>query len=352
MDTPIASPCRPSVTLVLPNYNHGRYLPESLGSIAAQTLSPDRVLIIDDASTDDSLAVIAGFTADHPRWELIRHDKNKGVVPGQNEAIRVVDTDWIGFLGADDALHPTYLERTLAQAARFPDAGLVCSCSEIIGTSVARALRPMILPERRSAFLSPADVRSILRKGDNYFSGNVSLYRRNAVEALGGFDENLGSFADAFLARQLALTFGASFVAEILGYWRIHGHNYSMTTATDAGALSEKLAQIRVMITRSELFPAGYADLFERRTRFGAARVVISAGADASVTADRAAALLGFGKAERRWLKLLLALGHFGRFAALAWATLRTRPMSLARLLGQIPERRAIMAARAAYRPA
>jgi len=343
---------RPSVTIVVPNYNHARYLPESLGSIAAQTCAPDRVLIIDDASTDDSLAVISRFIADHPTWELIGHDKNQGVVRGQNEAIHAVDTDWIGFLGADDALHPTYLDKTLAQAARFPDVGLICACSEIIGSSDARALRPMMLPERRSALLGPADVRTILRTGDNYFSGNVSLYRRSAIEALGGFDEKLGSFSDAFLARQLALTFGVFFVAEILGYWRIHGHNYSTTTATDAKALSERLAEIRALIGRSELFPPGYADLFERRTRFGAARIVISADAASSAKADRAAALLDLGKAERQWLKLLLGFGNVGQIAALAWATLRNRPMSLPRLLGQFHQRRAIIAARAAYRPA
>jgi len=347
-----SSNSKPSVTVVVPNYNHARYLPESLGSIAAQIRAPDRILVIDDASTDDSVAVISRFISGRPTWKLIQLARNRGVVAVQNEALRAADTDWIGFLGADDALHPAYLERTLAEAARFPDAGLICACSEIIGSSDARTLRPMMLPERRSALLSPADVRNILRTGDNYFSGNVSLYRRSAIEALGGFDEKLGSFSDAFLARQLALTFGAFFIADILGYWRIHGHNYSMTTATDPEALSEKLAEIRALIGRSELFPRGYADLFERRTRFGAARIVISGDATSSAKANRAAALLDVGESERRWLKLLLGLGDFGQIAALAWATLRTHPMSLLRLLGQFQLRRAIIAARAAYRPA
>jgi glycosyltransferase involved in cell wall biosynthesis len=352
MDKQIASTNRPRVTLVVPNYNHARYLPESLGSIAAQTHAPDRVLIIDDASTDDSLAIISRFIADRPGWELIRHDKNKGVVAGQNEAIGLVDTDWIGFLGADDALHPTFIERTLTQAADFPDAGLVCACTEIIGTRRARALRPIILPQRRSAFLSPDDVRKALRVGDNYFSGTVSLYRRSALAALGGFDEKLGSFADSILARQLALTFGVFFVAEILGYWRIHGYNYSVTASTDPKLLSDRLRQIRPLIAESTLYPQGYEDVFERRTRFGAARIVITTAMEPSARADRAAALLGFGAVERWWLGLLLSFGRLGRPAALAWATLRTRPMSFARLLSQWPRRRAIVAARAAYRRA
>jgi GT2 family glycosyltransferase len=350
MDIRTASPLRPNVTLVVPNYNHARYLPESLGSIATQTRAPDRVLIIDDASTDNSLAVISRFIDDHPSWELIRHDKNQGVVRGQNEALAIADTGWIGFLGADDALHPTYLEKALAQAARFPDVGLIFACCEVIGPSGGRMLRPMMLPAPTSTALQPADVQEILLAGDNYFSGTVSLYRRTAIQALGGFDESLGSFSDAFLARKLALTFGCFFLADILGYWRIHGQNYSMTSATDPVALSARVAEIRALIAHSDLFPPGFDTLFERRTRFGAVRTVLSGETPISTKAARAAALLDAGDGERRLLQLLLGLGRFGDVAALAWVTLRTRPMSIPRLLGQAGARRAIIAATAAYR--
>jgi glycosyltransferase involved in cell wall biosynthesis len=345
-------PGRPSVTIVVPNYNHARYLPESLGSIAAQTQAPDRILVIDDASTDDSVAVISRFITDRPTWKLIQLERNRGVVAVQNEAIRAADTDWIGFLGADDALHPAYLEKALDQAARFPEAGLICGCCEIIGTTETRALRPMMLPAPASGFLRPDDVRRILLAGDNYFSGTVSLYRRSAIQALGGFDETLGSFSDAFLARQLALTFGFFFVAEILGYWRIHGQNYSTTTVTDPTALSAQVARIQGLIRHSDLFPSGYAELFDRRTRFGATRLVMSAATTPTAKAERAAALLKLGHTERRCMGLLLSLGGLGQLAALAWATLRNRPMSLLRLARQIGRRRAIIAARAAYQPA
>jgi glycosyltransferase involved in cell wall biosynthesis len=340
----------PRVTIVVPNFNHARYLPESLGSIAAQTRAPDRVLIIDDASTDESLSVISRLAAGRRGWELIQHHENKGVVAGQNEALRQTDTDWIGFLGADDALHPTYIEKSLTEAAGFPYAGFICGCTELIGSRTTRALRPIMLPARWSGFLKPDDVRKALLVGDNYFSGTVSLYRRSALIELGGFKEELGSFADAFLARQLALTFGMYFIAEILGYWRIHGQNYSMRTSTDPKLLTASVRQIRDLIADDKLFPDGYDDAFERRTRFGAARIVFSAEADASAKAERAAALLGAGAIERWWLRTMLSLGGLGQPASLAWAALRTRPMSLARLLRQWPRRHAIIAAQAAYR--
>jgi len=349
----IAPPGSPTVTLVVPNFNHAHYLPESLGSIANQTRAPDRVIIIDDCSTDESIAVISRFLADRPTWQLIRHQTNQGVVRGQNEALAAAETDWIGFLGADDALHPTYLEKAMAQAARFPEAGFVFACCEIIGPngpSEKRRLRPMMLPAWGSTMLTPADVRRILRFGDNYFSGTTSLYRCGALRALGGFDVKLGSFSDAFLARRLALTFGCYFVADALGYWRIHGQNYSTATATDPASLNAKLADIGALIAGSDLFPRGYDALFARRNRFGAVRMVLDGASEPSAKAGRATALLGGNAFDRSLLQLLLSLGVVGRVAALAWITLRTRPMSLTRLLAQGGVRRTIVSASSAYR--
>jgi len=348
-----AVPGSPTVTLVVPNFNHAHYLPESLGSIVSQTRAPDRVIIIDDCSTDESIAVISRFLADRPSWRLIRHETNKGVVRGQNEALAAAETEWVGFLGADDALHPTYLERVMAQAARVPEAGLVFACCEIIGPEGRlgkRMLRPMMLPASASTFLNPADVQQILRVGDNYFSGTTSLYRRGALQALGGFDVKLGSFSDAFLARRLALTYGSYFIADALGYWRIHGHNYSTATATDPVVLGARLAEIGTLIAESDLFPAGYDALFARRNRFGAARMILGGDTPPAAKAARTSALLAGNAFDTRLLEVLLSFGAGGRLAALAWITLRARPMSLTRLLGQTGARRAILSATSGYR--
>jgi hypothetical protein len=228
---------------------------------------------------------------------------------------------------------------------------LICACCEIIGPSQGRMLRPMMLPAEASTMMAPADARRILLRGDNYFSGTVSLYRCAALRALGGFDVKLGSFSDAFLARRLALTYGFHFLADILGYWRIHGQNYSTATATDPVKLAERLADVDAAIAGSDLFPPGYRRLFERRTRFGAARMVLGGAMPAPARAAHAASLLGIGTIEARLLQLLLSLGRVGPLAALAWMMLRTRPMSLTRLLGQLGTRRAIIGATPARRP-
>jgi glycosyltransferase involved in cell wall biosynthesis len=344
---------RPTVTVVVPNFDHARYLPQSLESIAAQTHSPDRVLIIDDASTDNSVNIISRFLSDHPNWRLIRHSARQGVIFGLNEGVLETDTEWITFLGADDVLHPSYLAETLKQAALSPNAGLICSCCEVIGASETRILRPIILPKLTSGMIGPVEFRDMLQTADNYFWGTVTLYRRDAIQFRGGFDPTLGAFTDSFLARQLALQFGFSFIPEVLGYWRIHDQSYSVITSTSTQAIFQKLQRIRAVITADPgLFPDHYDEIFDRRTRFASARLVMMAKLSSREDqVHRVAALLESHTLERLWLTILLSLGRLGHVGALAWLTLRLRPMSIWKLFRQVSIRRAILASSGSYVP-
>jgi GT2 family glycosyltransferase len=348
------SPMRPSVTVVVPNYNHAAYLDQCLDSIGAQSRQPDRVIIVDDASTDDSLRVIDRFIRQNPTWQLIRNDVNSGVVYGQNVALAATDTGWISYLGADDVLHPRYIEQVVALAESSPSAGLICACAEQFGSATMRAMRPIVLPALQQAFVSPDRFRALLEKADNFFLGTVSTYRCDAVRELDGFDRELGAFSDAMLARRLAVRHGFSFIPRVLGFWRMHGENYSTTTSMDAAAVGEKLARVHRVLADEPpgLFPAGYAATLDRRQRFGGARLLVHGRAmPAALRARKIAALMQAGAGETWWLGALLSGGRLGAVLALAWLTLRLRPTSLPMLLSQSRARRAIVADDAGFRP-
>jgi glycosyltransferase involved in cell wall biosynthesis len=337
---------RATVAIVVPNYNHARFLPESLGSIAGQSRAPDEVLIIDDCSTDDSCAVIESFLSRHPNWRLIRHTDRQGVVQRQNEALSEVRSDWITFLGADDLLDRDFLVRATDLAARHPAAGLVCGCVEVFGASLKRSLRPPILPRTTPGFVTPGDFRRLLGFGDNYFLGTGSLYRRAAVLDLGGFDRDLGSISDSFVSRQLAGRLGFGFVPEVFGFWRIHGQNYSVSTVTDPQRLEDGLRSVHRALGKepAETFPADYRSLLSRRIRFGGIRLIaLDRSGPAAARASRIAALLSGGALERQLLTLFLKAGVPGSILALAWASMRLRPFSLTRLLRHSLVRRAIV---------
>ena len=339
---------RQTVAIVVPNYNHAAYLPHSLASIAAQTRAPDQVLIIDDASTDNSLDVIGEFISRHPSWKLIKHGERLGVFAGQNEALNSLQTDWISFLGADDMLHPTYLEKGMRGAAEPGTPDLICGCIKIIGDVGRSNLRPILLPSLQPRYIPPDEVRRLLEIGDNYFAGVVMLYRRQAVLDSGGFDKTLESLSDGVLMRQLAIRSGFYFVPEILGYWRLIGTNYSTTRVTRPEQIEPLLARMRQAISseRHGTFPARYDEILDQRIRFGGVRLLATnRQLSAAERADRIAALLHLAPWQRAILQTLLSMGYLGSICALAWLTLRTPPMSLTRFLGQWRARRAIIAA-------
>jgi len=337
-----------SIAVVVPNYNHGRFLTASLSSIAEQTRQPDEVLIIDDGSRDDSVAVINRFLDDHPTWRLIRHSERRGVVKRLNEGLANVRSSWITLLGADDLLSPEYLARAGQMAALHPSVGFICGCVEIFGQSRRRKLRPPILPRVTGGYVSPKEFRDLLRIGDNFFIGTATMYRRTAAVDLGGFDEQLGSICDGFAARQLAARHGFGFIPEIFGYWRMHGENYSVATATNPQVFETGIKSVQAALTREPagMFPANYGDLLDRRLRFGGIRLIVL---DRKVPAGRraalSAALLHAGSFERSMLAILMTAGFPGSMVALAWLVIRLRPLSLPRLLGHMRVRHAILAA-------
>ena len=336
------------LAIVMPNRNHARFLDRSLGSIANQTRPADEVIIIDDASEDDSLALIDSHVARHASWRRIRHAERMGVVATLNQGLMESNADAICFLGADDWLAPRFLERVGSQFERHPGVGFVASCVGVCEGERLGGIRPAILPARRTSLITPEAFRILLGRADNFFPATALAYRACALRELGGFDESLGSMADSFVLRQLALRWGFVFVPHVLGRWYLQGSNESILANLDPVAMDRRIARGRAIIEREPegVFSAGFADVFERRTRFHAARVALDQhGLSAASRAEIVASLTGLDTRGRARLEAWLRLGRLGELAALTLLTLRMRPMhigvlvaeGLRRAMGRVP---------------
>src|SRR5262245_31118099 len=91
-----------SISVVLPNYNHARFLPRSLTCLLRQTRPADEVIVIDDGSTDDSLAVIGEFARREPRVRVLRNEKNSGVVATLNRGLAEARGELVFLASSDD----------------------------------------------------------------------------------------------------------------------------------------------------------------------------------------------------------------------------------------------------------
>ena len=129
-----------SVSVVIPTYNSGQYLPEALESVLAQTVPPLEIIVVDDGSTDD--------TADrlHPYLNLITYkfQTNSGVSAARNAGLQLAKGDYVAFLDADDVWHPRKLEFQMGILTSHPDLGLLGTGIVDWPESAYRSSRPVL----------------------------------------------------------------------------------------------------------------------------------------------------------------------------------------------------------------
>ena len=99
------------VSIIMPNYNSGKYISESIESVLAQTYENWELIVVDDCSSDDSIEVIKSYS--DPRIKLIQNEKNSGAAISRNNAIAVASGEFIAFLDSDDLWTTDKLQRHL-----------------------------------------------------------------------------------------------------------------------------------------------------------------------------------------------------------------------------------------------
>ena len=100
------------VSIIMPSYNTGRYLAETVESVLAQTYQNWELIIVDDCSTDDTETVAAKYLQDS-RISFFRNEKNSGAAVSRNRALQAAKGKWIAFLDSDDLWHPRKLEKQI-----------------------------------------------------------------------------------------------------------------------------------------------------------------------------------------------------------------------------------------------
>jgi glycosyltransferase involved in cell wall biosynthesis len=226
MIQPPVRPRTPTLSVVVPNYNHGRYLKTALDAHLKQREAPLEVIVVDDASTDDSCAIVEDVAARHSSVRLIRLRRNGGVNAAMNTGLRHARGDFVCFSAADDLVSDDFAEHSLAILAEHPSAGVCFSDpAEMLADSGVVQPLPLYLRDRPS-LIPPADLERLLKHSWFSFPGHAVLYRRDALLALGGFDEPLRWYADWFATCVLAFRHGACYVPEVLAVFRVSPDSY------------------------------------------------------------------------------------------------------------------------------
>jgi glycosyltransferase involved in cell wall biosynthesis len=248
---------RPSVSIVLVNYNHGRFLGEALTALCAGLESDDEILAFDDASTDHSVAVYQEFAARVPQLHLRLKERNQGVIASMNEGLHAVRHDYVYFAASDDRVTPDFLPKMRDLLAAYPSAGLAsCRCRLIDENGGDLGLMQTPKVRNLAGFLDRTDVAQALLKDDNWLIGSSTIYRRKPLLDAGGFLPDLSSFSDGFASRVVALRHGSCFSPDALTTWRRLPEGYSSAEAAN----QERM--VRICDTAVELMSTTYKDCF------------------------------------------------------------------------------------------
>jgi len=253
-----------TVTVVIPCHDYARYLPAAVGSALSQAGVRVDVVVVDDASTDDSLAVAGRLAAADPRVAVLAHPRNRGPVATFNDGLARATGEFLVRLDADDLLTPGSLARSVAVARAYPSVGLVYGhpvhfAGEPPRTARTRARRWTVWPGRRWLADRCAD-------GYNVITSPEVLMRGSVVAAVGG-QRPLAHAHDMEMWLRLAAHADVAHVGGADQAWhREHAASLSAREVDDATDFRERVAAF------AELAAAGTAGLPERDALAAAAR--------------------------------------------------------------------------------
>ena len=169
----------PRVSLIIPTYNHGRFVAQAVESALAQTYGDLQVIVVDDGSTDHTQAILAGYGT---RIHAVTQ-KNRGVSAARNAGLLAAQGDYFVFLDADDLLPANKLALQVPLLKARPDWGLVYSGYQHVDENGTRILHES-RPNRQGYVL-----KDLLRR-TLFFPLGAALVRRECLDRVGLFDES------------------------------------------------------------------------------------------------------------------------------------------------------------------
>jgi glycosyltransferase involved in cell wall biosynthesis len=248
-----------TLSIVIPVYNGAGFIAKTVTACLQQTYWQAEVLVVNDGSSDSTLAELAQF------GDAIRiiNIPNGGVSNARNVGVEASSGDYIAFLDADDLWYPHKLERQMAAMLAYPDIGFSCSnyVSQYVSGKITRHFdqfseEPLIVLDQ------PIDKERALRALIKFnFVGTSSnvIVRRSLLSQVGGFDTTLRQAEDYDLWLRFTLYTRFLLISDVLLIKVIHGTNLTgnvLETWQSHEKVLVKLYQSAAIAERPELRPA------------------------------------------------------------------------------------------------
>ncbi|WP_439623757.1 glycosyltransferase family A protein [Shinella sp.] len=212
--------------IAIPNYNYGRFLHECIASVYRQGIEDIRILIIDNASTDDSVAIARYLAARDPRIELCLRPENLGQHASFNTAVDWAQSEYFVILCSDDYLPDGALGRAVAALDRHPEAHLAFGDTLFLTDGSAPPARA-IMPADERVWSGESFLRASCERGRNLIGGPMAVVRTSAQKRAGHFRRDLPHTDDMEMWLRFAAMGAVVEIDHVQSIVRIHGSNQS-----------------------------------------------------------------------------------------------------------------------------
>ncbi|MCH7627406.1 MAG: glycosyltransferase family 2 protein [Proteobacteria bacterium] len=217
-------------SIIMPVLDQERYLAEAIGSVQAQTFDDWELLVVDDGSTDASLAIAQRFARDDPRIRVLRHPDGgrHGAAASRNFAIRQARGRWLAFLDGDDLFLPRHLATHVAAFAAWPQARCIYGATRWLDEASGATRDEDLGPVAGHCHAPPDLVRRIIvnHEGEVPCTNMVTMERAIALE-VGGFEEAFNLFEDQTLWVKVFARHPVGVIADCCAIYRQHPRSTS-----------------------------------------------------------------------------------------------------------------------------
>jgi glycosyltransferase involved in cell wall biosynthesis len=226
-------PDTPLVSVVVPCFNHGRFLGDALASIGSPRTRTE-IVVVDDGSTDSTPDVVAGVQTAN-EFRCVRQE-NAGLAAARNRGLRESRGKYVIFLDADDRLAPGAVDLGISKLEEHPECAFVfgrCRMMNQDGAFIDTVVQPRIVRDH---------YRDLLRRNYIWMPAMV-MFRRDALERFGGFNGDVNAAADYEMYLHIARHHPVHDHGQVVAHYRRHDANMRGNTGR---MLRETLAVMKI----------------------------------------------------------------------------------------------------------
>jgi glycosyltransferase involved in cell wall biosynthesis len=244
----------PKVSVIVPNYNHAPYLRQRIDSILAQTFQDFELILLDDASTDDSRSILSSYSGNPHVSAIHFNEKNSGSTFKQwNKGVRPARGEYIWIAESDDYADPRFLERLVPILDTKPQVVFVnCRSFRTNASGASDGYADWYLadihPDKWTSDFEadgPEECRTYMVQRNTICNASSVLFRSSAYHRAGGADETLKFCGDWKLWAGMALNGRIAHLGEALNYHRVHDASASSRSGQHGQAAAEYLRVVR-----------------------------------------------------------------------------------------------------------